>query len=455
MNVQSILCLGLVLGVSLLMIVMVWRRRPVVLRLFDLHWRELDLCQHFLITGATGTGKTRSGLVTILLELFKRCRNFGGLFVDAKGVLHETIVEIAEASGRAGDLILLEVGNPKGHRFNLVGDRSISFSTLARCIVDTAVSMGNKTEQSFFRTAAELHIGRALEALHVAGYPVNLENVHNVLVNPEDTRALLSLLKSGELFEHFRQYQAQPAEQLGGVVGTIRNYLYPFVQPEIAAVFCRDSTFALGDVDQGKLICIAMPQRMQTERRFVGTFLKLLFYNHALARFDLTAKKKNLRNLLVLVVDELQQFVTSSEHGMSDHNVLDMIREARVGVIAATQSTTSLTPAIGAANARVLTLNLRNRLIFAAADPEDAKASAELIGQCWSWERSRGRQGGNSYVTQRRIETFRIKPHELLKLRQHECILLNSEGRYRRGLLPARESDGRVAWWYRWRWFLR
>jgi len=53
-------------------------------------------------------------------------------------------------------------------------------------------------------------------------------------------------------------------------------YLHAFTQPEIAEVFCRDGTFQLRDVDQGRMICLDLPQRYLSERRFVGTFLKLL-----------------------------------------------------------------------------------------------------------------------------------------------------------------------------------
>ena len=147
----------------------------------------------------------------------------------------------------------------------------------------------------------------------------------------------MARLQNVVLSEHFEQYLAQPPEQLAGVVGTVRNYLQHFTTPEIAEVFCRDSTFDLRDVDQGRILCIAMPQLYQTERRFVATFLKMLFFNHALARFDLPQAEREKRNLLVLVADECQQFVTLSEHGMSDHNVVDLIREAKVAVIAATQ----------------------------------------------------------------------------------------------------------------------
>jgi hypothetical protein len=40
-----------------------------------------------------------------------------------------------------------------------------------------------------------------------------------------------------------------------------------------------------------------MPQKFQTERRYVNTFLKLLFYNHALRRFDKAKAERGKDNL--------------------------------------------------------------------------------------------------------------------------------------------------------------
>ncbi len=439
-------------------------RPSVVARLKGFTWNRQVFCQHFLITGATGSGKTLSGISCLLFQVFKHQQSFGGLCVDVKGVLHEIVTEMATHFGRPNDVLLLEVRPMPGrsdwkpkHRFNLVGDRRIPYATYARCVVDTAVALGNRQEQSFFRRAAQIHIAKALEALDALGYGVTLENAHDLLVNPLDTADALRHLESIEsaraLAEHFRNYLAQPPEQLAGITGTVKNYLHYFTEPAIAEVFCQDSTFALQEVDQGKIICLAVPQRYQTERRFVGTFLKLLFYTHALTRFDAPKAERAQHNLLLLLADECQHFVTTSEDGLSDHAVVDVIREAGVAVIAATQSTTSLIPALGADQAKVFTLNLRNRLIFAAADEDDAKASAEFLGKIIKREKSVTRSEGRHSETIHESESYRIKPHELRKLRKHQCIVVHCERGFRKAVLPPLEPDGTVARWYRRRWF--
>ncbi len=440
------------------------RSSSTVVRLAGRCWDRHTFCQHFLITGATGAGKTLSGILQLLFQVFRHQPRFGGLCVDMKGVLHHAIGEMAAHFGRPNDVLLLEVrpvqappGWQPKHRFNLVSDRRIPYATYARCVVDTAVALGNRQEQSFFRRAAQIHIAKALEALDALGYEVTLENAHNLLVNAADTtdalRRLEALESARSLADHFRNYLAQPPEQLAGITGTIGNYLHYFTLPAIAEVFCRDSTFDLRDVNAGKIICLALPQAYQTERRFVGTFLKLLFYTHALARFDVPKAERAQHNLLLLLVDECQHFVTTSEDGFSDHAVVDVIREAGVAVVAATQSTTSLIPALGADQAKVFTLNLRNRLIFTAADEDDAKASAEFLGKVIKREKSVTRGQGRESSTVHEIESYRIKPHELRKLRKYQCIVVHCDRGYRKTTLPPLEPDGTVARWYRSWWF--
>jgi type IV secretory pathway TraG/TraD family ATPase VirD4 len=252
------------------------------------------------------------------------------------------------------------------------------------------------------------------------------------------------------LAEHFtNRFLTQPSEQLGGVRETVGNYLQYFLSPEIAEIFCSArSTFDIADVDAGKIICVTMPQKFQTERRYVNTFLKLLFYNHALRRFDKPKSERRDDNLIILWADEAQRFMTASEDGTSDYNVVDVIREAGATIIAAAQSTTSLVPPLGHDKAKVLTLNLRNRMIFRAADEGDAVQAADFLGKKRVVKRSWGYSAGKRNVNYSETEEHRVKPHQLRTLRDHECVLVHCERGFRRVTLPPLEPDGTVAKWF-------
>ena len=214
-------------------------------------------------------------------------------------------------------------------------------------------------------------------------------------------------------------------------------------------MFCTgESTFNFSAIDQGKIILTTMPQKFQTERRYVNTFLKLLFYNHALRRFDKSKANRAKDNLLILWADEAQRFMTASEDGTSDYNCVDVIREAGATVVAAAQSTTSLVPPLGNDKSKVLTLNLRNRIIFRSADEADAVQAADFIGKKRVVKRSWGYSAGKRNVNYNETEEHKIKPHKLRNLRDHECVLVHCERGFRRVTLPPLEFDGTVSQWF-------
>lgn len=428
-------------------------------------WRMEDFCRGWLITGDTGSGKTRSGITPLLYQVFKNCPGWGGLCIDDKGLYWETLSAMAKHFHRENDLILLQV-RPDGafsgwtptHTFNLTSDRSIPFGTYAKFVVDTASSLGQRGDKGFFKSQAHTHIAAALEVLYEIGADVTLENVYHLLLNHSDMEEALDDLANAEsterrrlLGEHFHhRFLSQPPEQIGGVKETIANYLQYFLTPDIAEVFSpTENTFEFSDIDRGKIICIAMPQKYQTERRYVNTFLKMLFYTHVLRRFDKPKEERQNDNLLILWADEAQRFVTASEDGMSDYNCVDVIREARATVVAAAQSSSSFIPPLGREKARVLTLNLRNRMIFRAADEEGANDSADFLGKKKvikkSWGYSAGRQSSNFSE----LEEHKIKPHLLRCLPKHTAVLVHCERGPKRTLLPPLEPDGKVSTWFR------
>jgi type IV secretory pathway TraG/TraD family ATPase VirD4 len=261
-----------------------------VLRLAGFTWTRADFCRGWLITGDTGSGKTRSGITPLLFQVFQNEPTWGGLCIDDKGLYWETLSAMAKHFGREDDLILLQV-RPEGitgpwrprHTYNLTSDRSIPFNTFAKAVVDTASSLGQSGDKGFFKNQAQTHIAAALETLREIDADVTLENAYHLLLDQDDLQEALTDLASSEqttrrqeLAAHFaNRFLSQPPEQIGGVKETIANYLQAFVTRDIAQVFCAgQNTFDFADIDRGKIICVAMPQKFQVERRYVNTFLK-------------------------------------------------------------------------------------------------------------------------------------------------------------------------------------
>ncbi len=459
----------LIAGGILMALLAVWllfgpRKGSIAARLGGLTWKRNQFCRGWLITGDTGSGKTSSGINQLAHQVFKHEPTWGGLCIDEKGVYWETLTAMARHYRREHDLIHLQIRADDTdtqwtppNRYNLTGNRSIPFTTYAKFVVDTATSLGQGGDKGFFKSQAQTHIAHALEMLFELNRPVTLRGAFELLSDREmleeemeNLESLLETPRREAVYAHFaNRFLTQPDEQLGGVRETIANYLQYFLTPEVAEVFCaEESTFDYAAIDQGKIILTTMPQKFQTERRYVNTFLKLLYYNHALRRFDKSKADRAKDNLLILWADEAQRFMTASEDGTSDYNCVDVIREAGATVVAAAQSTTSLVPPLGNDKAKVLTLNLRNRMIFRAADEADAVQAADFLGKKRVVKRSWGFSAGKRNVNYSETEEHKIKPHKLRNLRDHECVLVHCERGFRRVTLPPLEPDGVVAKWF-------
>jgi type IV secretory pathway TraG/TraD family ATPase VirD4 len=443
-------------------------RRPsrlIVLRLGGFTWSMEDFCRGWLITGQIGTGKTSGAINTMLWQVTRSCPTWGGVCVDDKGLYWETLSSMLRRLGREQDLILLQVrptdASPEWkptHTFNFLDEPHLPYSAKAKIICDVAASLGQRTEQSFFRVQAQVQMEFAFQVLATAELPVTLENAYNLLTSDSVLKDVMELLAQNntpvakQLAEHYEgAFRSQPAEQLGGIKTTVANFLKYFTDPGIAEVFCpAKSSFSFDDLDRGKIICISLPQRYYVERRYINTLLKLAFYSHALRRFDKPAVSRVKDNLLILWADEAQKIVTASDDGMSDYNVVDVIREARATVVAATQSYQSLMPPMGEERkAKVFIANMANRVTFCAADEESARIAADTLGKHHAKRRTYGWSAGKRTTSWTEEDRYWLEPYELRKLRAFEAIVQHCNGRFRKVCLPPLGPDGRVPAWHR------
>jgi len=155
---------------------------------------------------------------------------------------------------------------------------------------------------------------------------VTLTAAYELLSNREQLESTVELLEDLlpmprrlALQEHFNnRFLNQPDDSLEAFAKPSAIICNIFVPGNCRGVFATTKAVRYRDVDSGKVICVTMPQKFQTERRYVNTFLKLLFYNHALRRFDRSKTERANDNLIILWADEAQRFMTASEDGTSD-----------------------------------------------------------------------------------------------------------------------------------------
>ena len=479
-----------------------------------MEWNLNEFCRGWLVTGATGSGKTACGINQLMHQVFKNCNGdqtqfprWGGVCIDDKGVYADILKRIAENYNRLDDLVVLEAGH-KGSplnspKFNLIEDASIPSTTYAATLIQTAETVSGGTEdKGFFRSQAEAHMARTIEFLRQVkaaqivqgikeaaqcrvaldmvlellssksyydaflktnglirvnhqkmadGKPVEdgyvlqrFQNAAGELVNePHTEPTLVSPVLSKLMNEFTALLWSQPADQLGGVQGTIHNYLAHFSGEAVKETFCGKSTFKFADIDQGKIICVKMPQSLQVERRSVCAFLKFLFYGHALRRFDLPSEERKTQNLIILWQDEAQRFVNEV-----DSNV-DVIREARATTVMACQSQTSLGPPLGNNDKRdVLLLNIRNRLIFRAADEDCAESSSGYLGQKLTMKKSFTHSNGGRSINTSMEQGPIVKGSEFRALKDFYAYVCSADGKFRKYVIEPLESNGRPPHWW-------
>ena len=454
-------------AIALGFITVATRQRKTVLRIGTLTWTREELCRHILITGDTGCGKTSSGFNTILVRLTKSLPDWGGLAVGVKGDEGEFLQELLTAHGRDRALVTLKVRPANAladwqppHRFNLLSDRSLPWMAHAKAIVDTASSLTEGRQDAFFKPMAQIALSNALQLLEETGQPVTLTRAYHLLTTERILKNALELLEHKEPttslitlsdFFHSTFIESKAPEQREGIQGTIKTYLGFFLDPDLAAVFCSDepNTFEIADVDEGTIISTSMPQRYVSERRYINTYLKILFFYHALRRYELPKQEQAKKNQLLLIADEYQDIVTASEDGISDHSTIDRIRGAKCAIIAGMQSEVSADPAIGRDKRKVLTLNFRTRLIFRAADTEGATASADFIGKKKVWKHSHSSKGwGTATRSRREDEDYIVKPSKLSGLKDHLAIIVHPSKQFICRLLKPINGNGKIPKWF-------
>lgn len=418
---------------------------------------------------------------------------WGGVCVDEKGAYWQILTGMAAHYRREHHLMLLQTRpvwadptwKPKV-RFNLLSNDLIPSNTYADAIVTTASSVaGGEGDKGFFKTQAQSNIGWAIEFFravrdcqlangipHEKTFYPSLKRVLELLSGDskkftsflldigalpkkviekdgdeeriaDEIPASLQSPKLSECIAHFNtRYWTQPPDQLGGVKGTVYNYLNYFAADDVAEVFCSDNTFKIEDIDKGMILCVAMPQKLRVERRYVCTLLKVLFYNHVLSRFDGDFGWEKKCNLLILWQDEAQRFAITE-----DGNV-DVIRQAQATTFMACQGKPSLYPILGGKEkANVTLLNLRNRFIFQAADLDCAQGSAEYLGKkdYLKVSKSKGR-GGTSTSSSKEVK-YKVEPHELMDVKKFSAYLCHADGKFHKVFLEPVTVDGQPPAW--------
>lgn len=418
-----------------------------------LKWTINDFCRGVLITGQTGSGKTACAMRNILYALFRDVPNWGGAVVDLKGQFYEIVLEVAKRFKSEDKLIILRVDDTEQVKiaYNLLSYPNITFENYASLIVDTAESIGTKVEAGFWRENTINLITAILKCVSVERQPTLSDIHHYILHTPElkliaQNAALNEQQEIIDAAETVNSILNMAAATRDSIIATVKSITSFFSQEDINKVFSPETnTIDFRDIDKGKIFIISMSQKYSRERTFYNAFLKLLFAQHAIYRFDSANLKK--KNLIVFMADEAQEVVTASE-ARADHKVVGIIREARATYILATQSLASFKSKLKAEDVNTLILNLATQIHFTVADQDSAEQIAKTLGvkEIVEEQRSVSKQGvSTSYKD---IEKTIYSPAVLRRLKKYECVIKHPNNETKKMFLPPVDCNGRIPFFY-------
>lgn len=429
---------------------------------------------------------------------------WGGLEFDEKALLWQTLVPMAAYHQREDDLMLLQTRPDWGGdfwrppaRFNLLSDDAIDPDTYAKMLVDTALAVeGSDSKDPFFPTQAQIQIGWGIKLMRAARdaqaqspdtsivgrtYPSLSKLLEILTIRKDFDRYLIEIGAIGrktrkeQKDEHGNiteseeidsprihsaalskaihslqdDYWSQPEEQRGGVTSTVYNYLIFFAQPDVAEVFCSTSTFSLKQIGEGKIVCIAMPQKLAAHRRYIATILKNLGYSFIERRFDIGNFESSEwinKNYIVLDQDEAQSFVIKRD------GALDKIREAHGTAVLLSQTHMAVYQALGGKEKGAVTAsNLANRYIARAALEECAEESAKMVGKEKVKRKSHTYSRNGNSTSESEEERYIISPLRITNLPDFHVFFVPADGAwlYKLFLMQPVTPDGKIPkWWF-------
>ena len=430
----------------------------------------------------------------------------GMLVLGAKGNEWQNVVPLLHTYNRDESLCLLQtrpVGAPDDWvppaKFNLIGYESFPADTFAKLICDTSAAVTGNTDQDFFSTQARDAIGNGIRLMRairdcqvargipakqrltpnlatLAGFMTSLpaykefmtelgaspvEHESEQMKRDPDTgitqltrvkKIIAATLDSDDLLNARAKleqaYWGLPDETRGGVMGNIRNAISPFTEPDVAEVFCTESTFDIAELCSGKVICVAMPQLYAVQRMYVGTIMKTLALQIGLNIFDLRRDDPLYANRNVVMIDSDEHQVSA---GQEDQQV-DRTREAQFTLYAATQTRSALYLRYGGKEkATPVISNLRNLFICQSGNDDCAEESVKSIGEVTQPETSfsSGGKGGGSNTSYR--EKPLIPKGALKALPPFYVVWCPAEGKwlYRMLIVMPVSPDGKTpVWWF-------
>jgi len=392
-----------------------------------------DLFEHVLVTGATGSGKTRSvflPLVEMTLRHFGQDANHKAavFLVDGKGDMVDMAKDCVNRAGRAEDLYIFgEGGNCWVPLFECFAGDVATVAEYLFAILEERGGMGYGTNDSFWYENAKRLLRAAVgiaKAMHgnnmggLNGIARSLQLICDIRTlddsdEPDDsnllkgssagkeiTRQLEEAFIEGRISHEERKsildYMENdvarlPWRTLGTIFNMGKNYLSQFAKPELQLLFSEQAgkkkIMPEDIIDRGLIVVVSLSPSIYGEvARPFRIAIKKLFCEKILQRNSLywhgdsEPRRINQVRPVIYGCDEFHTTLESMGN-MADAYFLDRCREFRCMCILATQGVSALQSVIRESGmCNHLLNNCRTKFFFANDCPETSGYFENLLG---------------------------------------------------------------------------
>ena len=359
-----------------------------------------DAMRHTGIFGSNGTGKTIQGIVPAMDASIKS--GVMELIIDPKGTLAGYARAIAEACGRAGDII--EFGTTlSATPINILeGMAPTDFFNFLMGLLRSYMDGGKSNNMDFHASSASCarDVFRMLDCVATqfrkkgVDYCVTLPLILELMNNPkmatevfqkfletvELTEDMLAFAKriQGNTFHPLNQTEDEPdSEQLRQLnyhtLASIEAMTGFLEENGIVEKFCRPGAPGF-DISayEGKIIILSFGAGAAGAAALICRMACEAFYSWIYKQGVAGSRK-------FVIVDEFQEVCDLSSRRLSDTSFIALAREFNCGFLLATQSYSALAAKYGAAGLEALIANLNNK-IFLHSEDILTRDSARALG---------------------------------------------------------------------------
>lgn len=379
-------------------------------------WTVRDACEHTLILGETGSGKTVGAGQSIALSMVRA--GFGGLVLTVKSTETDRWRTYMKAVGREQDLIVF---SPEGElRFNFLeyersrptrgGGLTPNIAELFVSIMQAADSAhSTATHDPFWDRALRQLINNMVDALRLAGHPLTLENLHELLtsaplsaeqakdhdwrvnsylfntlvdakerVTADTDRRDLAITAKFWMTEYAA---VMDPKTRGNIISTFTTMADGFMRGDLRELFCIGLNVTPEQTFEGKVLVLDLAEHQFHE---LGRLAQIIWKRCWQRAVESSGRHAQSRPVF-LWADEAQRFITQD-----DVKFMQTARESKAACVYITQSCANIREALGdAGGAAASFLALpRSRVFHGNGDPETNEWAQRLIADDWRFSLS-------------------------------------------------------------------